>query len=134
MCSYIQKSRIYIPFKLQLSLMSKSGVLQYPGFLRCFSKTTLTLAAIPTAEAVAVFSGLCLLGGPTFFGGKIWTLYNKRLKGQMASPKRMNFRKNSKRPLTTPPPLIFGKSYCRFRDKIATKVRMFIMAGLLCII
>ena len=33
-----------------------------------------------------------------------------------------------------PPPLIFGKSYCGFRDKIATKVRMFIMAGLLCII
>ena len=30
--------------------------------------------------------------------------------------------------------LIFGKSYCRFRDKIATKVRMFIMAGLLYII
>ena len=24
------------------------------------------------------------------------------------------------------PPLIFGKSYCRFRDKNATKVRMFI--------
>ena len=33
-----------------------------------------------------------------------------------------------------PPPLIFGKSCCAFRDKIATKVRMFIMAGLLCII
>ena len=33
-----------------------------------------------------------------------------------------------------PPPLIFGKSYCGFRDKIATKVRMFSMAGLLCII
>ena len=32
------------------------------------------------------------------------------------------------------PPLIFGKSYCGFCDKIATKVRMFIMAGLLCII
>ena len=32
------------------------------------------------------------------------------------------------------PPPIFGKSYCGFRDKIATKVRMFIMAGLLCII
>ena len=26
------------------------------------------------------------------------------------------------------PPLIFGKSYCGFRDKIATKVHMFIMA------
>ena len=36
--------------------------------------------------------------------------------------------------LWPPPPLIFGKSYCGFRDKIATKVRMFIMAGLLCII
>ena len=33
--------------------------------------------------------------------------------------------------LWTPPPLIFGKSYCGFRDKIATKVRMFLMAGLL---
>ena len=32
------------------------------------------------------------------------------------------------------PPLIFGKSCCAFRDKIATKVRMFSMAGLLCII
>ena len=30
----------------------------------------------------------------------------------------------SKRPLT--PPLIFGKLYCAFRDKIVTKVRMFI--------
>ena len=29
------------------------------------------------------------------------------------------------------PPLIFGKSYCGFRDKIATKVHMFLMAGLL---
>ena len=45
-------------------------------------------------------------------------------KGRMASPKLMNFRKSSKRPLT--PPLIFGKSYCAFRDKIVTKVRMFI--------
>ena len=50
----------------------------------------------------------------------------------MASPKGMNFRKSSKRPLT--PPLIFGKSCCAFHDKIATKVRMFRMAGLLCII
>ena len=33
-----------------------------------------------------------------------------------------------------PPPLIFGKSCWAFRDKIATKVRMFSMAGLLCII
>ena len=32
------------------------------------------------------------------------------------------------------PPLIFGKSCCAFRDKIATKVRMFRIAGLLCII
>ena len=32
------------------------------------------------------------------------------------------------------PPLIFGKSYCGFRDKITKKVSMFIMAGLLCII
>ena len=28
----------------------------------------------------------------------------------------------------------FRKLYCGFRDKIATKVRMFIMVGLLCII
>ena len=58
-----------------------------------------------------------------------------RLKGyptNTGTPKRMNFRKSSKRPLT--PLLIFGKSYCGFRDKIATKVRIFIMAGLLCII
>jgi len=53
-------------------------------------------------------------------------------KGRMTSPKLMNFWKSSKRPLT--PPLIFGKSCCAFRDKIATKVRMFSMAGLLCII
>ena len=52
-------------------------------------------------------------------------------KGRAASPKVMNFWKSSKRPLT---PLIFGKSCCAFRDKIATKVRMFSMAGLLCII
>ena len=32
------------------------------------------------------------------------------------------------------PPLIFGKLYCGFRDKIVTKARMFIMAGLMCII
>ena len=38
-------------------------------------------------------------------------------KGQTASPKRMKLRKSSKRPLT--PPLIFGKSYCGFRDKSA---------------
>ena len=44
----------------------------------------------------------------------------------MTSPKLMNFWKSSKRPLT---PLIFGKSCCAFRDKIATKVRMFSMAG-----
>ena len=38
-------------------------------------------------------------------------------KGQTASPKRMKLRKSSKLPLT--PPLIFGKSYCGFRDKSA---------------
>ena len=54
-------------------------------------------------------------------------------KGRMVSPKLMNFRKSSKRPLPPPPPH-FGKSCCAFRDKIATKVRMFSMAGLLCII
>ena len=47
-------------------------------------------------------------------------------KGRMVSPKLMNFRKSSKRPLTPPPPppIIFGKLYCAFRDKIVTKVRM----------
>ena len=34
--------------------------------------------------------------------------------GQMASQKRMNFRKSSKQPLI--PPLIFGKSYCIFLE------------------
>ena len=33
-----------------------------------------------------------------------------------------------------PNSLIFGKLFCGFRDNIVTKVRMFIMAGLLCII
>ena len=34
-----------------------------------------------------------------------------------------------------PPPLIFGKLYCGFRDKIATKVRIYIhMEELLCIL
>ena len=32
------------------------------------------------------------------------------------------------------PPFIFGNLYCGFCDKIVTKVRIFIMAGLLCII
>ena len=48
-----------------------------------------------------------------------------QIKGRVATPKQMNFRKSSKRPLTPPPP-IFGKLYCGFCDKIATKVRMFI--------
>ena len=39
-------------------------------------------------------------------------------KGSLPTPKRMNFRKSSKRPLT-PPPIIFGKSCCGFRDKNA---------------
>ena len=37
---------------------------------------------------------------------------HQTFKGSLALPKRMNFRKSSKRPLT--PPLIFGKSCCRF--------------------
>ena len=40
-------------------------------------------------------------------------------KGRMTLQKRMNFWKNSKRLLTPPPPLIFGKSYCGFCDKSA---------------
>ena len=34
-------------------------------------------------------------------------------------------------PFDPPPPLVFGKLYCRFCDTNATKVRMFIMAGML---
>ena len=37
-------------------------------------------------------------------------------KGCLSLPKQMNFRKNSKRPLT--PPLIFGKSCCGFFKKL----------------
>ena len=49
-------------------------------------------------------------------------------KGRVAVRKRMNFRKNSKRPLTSP-------SFLENRVAgFVTKVRMFIMAGLLCII
>ena len=40
-------------------------------------------------------------------------------KGRMALPKRMNFRKNSKRPLT--PPLIFEKSCCIFFPEYMTE-------------
>ena len=46
-------------------------------------------------------------------------------KGRVVLPKRMNFRKNSKRPLT--PPLIFGKSYCGFFPEYMTE-EPFIMA------
>ena len=46
--------------------------------------------------------------------------------GRPALPKRMNFRKNSKRPLTPPPS--FSENYIAL---FATKVRMFIMVGLL---
>ena len=42
--------------------------------------------------------------------------YQERCKGCLTHPKRMNFRKSSKRPLT--PPLIFGKSCCRFFIKL----------------
>ena len=40
-----------------------------------------------------------------------WT-NNTFSKGRVTVPKRMNFRKSSKRPLT--PPIIFRKSYCNF--------------------
>ena len=50
---------------------------------------------------------------------------SKHGKGSSTFPNRMNFRKSSERPLT-PPPIIFGKLYCAFCDKIVTKVRMFI--------
>ena len=39
-------------------------------------------------------------------------------KRRLGLPKRMNFLKCSKRP-----PFIFGKSYCGFHDKIATKLQ-----------
>ena len=51
-------------------------------------------------------------------------------KGRMTLQKRMNFWKNSKRPLTPSPPS-FSENYIA---DFATKVRMFIMVGLLCII
>ena len=50
--------------------------------------------------------------------------------GQMGTPKRMNFRKSSKLHL---PPTHPSFSENHVKD-FATKVRMFIMAGLLCII
>ena len=50
--------------------------------------------------------------------------YTASSKGRVTLTNRMNFRKSSKRLLT--PPLIFGKLHCAFRDKIVTKVRMFI--------
>ena len=57
-------------------------------------------------------------------------------KGRLILQNWMNFWKNSKHPLTLPPH--FRKIILRILrqncDKIATKVRMFIMAGLLCII
>ena len=55
---------------------------------------------------------------------KIRNDHDYKYKERVATPKQMNSRKSSKRPLTPPPH--FGKLYCGFRDKIATKVRMFI--------
>ena len=46
----------------------------------------------------------------------------------------MNIWKSLKTAFDPPPPIIFGKLYCGFRDKIVTKVRKLIMAGLLCIL
>ena len=42
------------------------------------------------------------------------TSHSCHCKGRVTLPKRMNFRKSSKRPLTPPSPLIFGKSCCGF--------------------
>ena len=55
-----------------------------------------------------------------YFGGTLPPLWKKTRKivferfpnRRVGLPKRMNFRKNSKRPLTIP--LIFGKLYCNF--------------------
>ena len=70
----------------------------------------------PLVSSVCIFSKD--RGFPSF-------LKEDFLKGRVRLTNRMNFRKSSKRPLT-PPPLIFGKLYCAFRDKIVTKVRMLI--------
>ena len=80
---------------------------------------------------------MCLLSSPPFEGGlrgvgplATWPLllpprgaaashpYLKPgTKGSVTPPKRMNFRKSSKRPLTSPL-LIFGKLCCRFFKKL----------------
>ena len=63
--------------------------------------------------------GLVLKAGRGKYSLICWnTMYNDGHTGRMVLQKRMNFRKNSNRPLT-PPPLIFGKSCCGFRDKSA---------------
>ena len=49
-----------------------------------------------------------------------WQPYFLLSKGSRPPPKQMNFRKNSKPPLT--PPLIFGKSYCKFFPKFVTEL------------
>ena len=76
------------------------------------------------------------LGGGYADGIRWWiaqrnTRYTRRCccKGRMALPKRMNFRKNSKRPLTPfpHPSLIFGKSYSGFFQEYMTE-EPFIMA------
>ena len=73
---------------------------------------------------------------------KTTTTKTTTTKGQMGTPKSMNFQKNSKRPLT-PPSLSenhvtdFATKVRTFATKVrdfATKVCMFIIAGLLCII
>ena len=47
------------------------------------------------------------------FGEKIHDDVDHRALGRVMLPKRMNFRKNFKRPLT-PLPLIVGKLFCTF--------------------
>ena len=56
---------------------------------------------------------------------KLRVAFNLPAKKCPTKPKRMNFRKSSEQPLI--PPLIFGKSYCRFFPELMTKVP-FVMA------
>ena len=48
--------------------------------------------------------------------------FDSERKGSFTLPKRMNFRKSSKRPLAPPPPLIFRKLCCKFFPKFMTEV------------
>ena len=67
------------------------------------------------------------VGVNCIFPGRLWIL------GTEHDTKTDEFSEKFQTAFDHPHPIIFGKSYCGFCDKIATKVGMFIMAGLLCI-